>query len=189
MTNASFHFGAFYVPTSCWTCAVVDQYPDASTGETPWRLDAMYRSMFCCAGPMVQQERPSQAQLVSNESTSATSSRKAVQASALGSMVPTDVKAPSAEALLHKKLVKRAGALEETITQLTAALSQTNGGALLKDKGAKLHSGLQTAEEELAATQKSLNELAASEVATSGGSSANRQADVLADMLERTELK
>lgn len=149
-----------------------------------------------CAGPTAPQERPRQLQSACSDTASAASSRQPAIPSALGSMVPADVKPPSVEALMHKKLLKKAGALEERITELTAALAATNGGSMLKDKGAKLHCGLQAAKEELVATRTSLNELTASQgtrseayVAHSGGSSVNHQADALADLLEQTGLK
>ena len=70
---------------------------------------------------------------------------------------------PSAEALRRKKLLKRAMSLEQKISDVTAALAATQGGSVLADKGAKLHSALRTANDELAATHTTLNDLKTSE--------------------------
>lgn len=77
-------------------------------------------------------------------------------AAAIGSTVATGVQPLSAQALQRKKLSKKASALEQRISDVTAALSATQGGSVLADNGAKLHAALRTANDELAATHAAL---------------------------------
>ena len=92
--------------------------------------------------------------------------------SAVGSTVSTGVQPPSAEALHRRKLVKRASSLEQKISEVSAALSATQGGAALADNGAKLHSALRTATDDLAATHSALSDLKSAESASGVATSA-----------------
>lgn len=71
----------------------------------------------------------------------------------------TGVQPPCAQELQRKKLAKRAASLEQKISEYEAAMSATQEGAVLPDKGAKLHTALRSATEELAATDIALKEL------------------------------
>jgi hypothetical protein len=76
--------------------------------------------------------------------------------------VSTSVQPPSADELQRRRLSNKVAALEEKVSDVSAALSATNGGLGLPDNGAKLHAALRTSREELAAAHAELNALKAS---------------------------